>query len=490
MPVLAIRQPSLAPCSTGTPPAATSAVSRSVAIPELRGVTFFVKTSGSWPTNGSHRWKKAAAARIIVLGVLGMWPIAGSAESGTCHSVANIQQPQYRAGTAPQAELAIAPSGAVNAVEAIEIGIRQTEALEHEREKTDKLTSELGFVRTELEMARLGVMSARHEAALVWEVQLEQERNKSRQLTADVARFQEELDLARVEASDSGRTNIAMAERSLRSARDTKDALAVEQTKRRGDVDKARAAAAAADQALAQAAQQRRELESQLAQLRERGDDVARELNSRQILLEAADAKAAEEEQLRRTLQTDIASERERSVALAQELALLRSQIADRTRHPASAALGDATNVNAGAMNRTALLANDAPGVPKDRALDTTIGNIAPPTNTPGEVGVPVRPAPTGNSGRVLADEPRLLARANLLLRNADISAARTVLEHAVERGSARAAFMLAETFDVRVLQSWGARGVSGDFGKARELYERASAGGIDDAKERLRTLH
>jgi len=86
-------------------------------------------------------------------------------------------------------------------------------------------------------------------------------------------------------------------------------------------------------------------------------------------------------------------------------------------------------------------------------------------------------------------DEQRLLARANALLRQADISGARPLLEHALERGSARAAFMLAETYDARVLQSWRTRGISGDLTKARELYERARVGGIADAKERIEAL-
>jgi TPR repeat protein len=86
-------------------------------------------------------------------------------------------------------------------------------------------------------------------------------------------------------------------------------------------------------------------------------------------------------------------------------------------------------------------------------------------------------------------DEQRLLARANALLRQADISGARPLLEHALERGSARAAFMLAETYDAHVLQSWRARGISGDPTKARELYARAQAGGIEDAKAWIEVL-
>jgi TPR repeat protein len=99
------------------------------------------------------------------------------------------------------------------------------------------------------------------------------------------------------------------------------------------------------------------------------------------------------------------------------------------------------------------------------------------------------RSALAGVAPRSLADEQRLLARANALLRQADISGARQLLEHALASGSARAAFMLAETYDARVLQSWRARGVTGDPAKARELYEKAQAGGIEDAKDRIKAL-
>jgi TPR repeat protein len=90
---------------------------------------------------------------------------------------------------------------------------------------------------------------------------------------------------------------------------------------------------------------------------------------------------------------------------------------------------------------------------------------------------------------RLLVDEQRLLARAIALLREANISGARPLLEHAAQRGSARAAFMLAETYDDRVLLSWRVRGIAGDTAKARELYELAQSGGIEDAKERIKRL-
>ncbi|WP_050424632.1 hypothetical protein [Bradyrhizobium tropiciagri] len=84
----------------------------------------------------------------------------------------------------------------------------------------------------------------------------------------------------------------------------------------------------------------------------------------------------------------------------------------------------------------------------------------------------------------------RLLARASALLGQGDISAARIVLEHALETGSAQASFMLAETYDPLVLSTWKTYGTRGDVTKARELYAKALAGGIQQAKDRSVALH
>ena len=51
----------------------------------------------------------------------------------------------------------------------------------------------------------------------------------------------------------------------------------------------------------------------------------------------------------------------------------------------------------------------------------------------------------------------------------------RPLLKHALDRG--------------RVQQSWRAQGIPGDLTKARELYERAQASGIVEAKERIKEL-
>jgi hypothetical protein len=86
-------------------------------------------------------------------------------------------------------------------------------------------------------------------------------------------------------------------------------------------------------------------------------------------------------------------------------------------------------------------------------------------------------------------DLPRLMARASLLVIQGDIGAARVVLEHAAESGSASALFALAETFDPAVLSAWGTMGTQGDAARAGDLYAKALAGGVAAAKDRLAAL-
>jgi hypothetical protein len=83
----------------------------------------------------------------------------------------------------------------------------------------------------------------------------------------------------------------------------------------------------------------------------------------------------------------------------------------------------------------------------------------------------------------------RLMARASLLLSQGDIGAARIVLERAADNGSLPALLALAETYDPVVLSAWGTVGTQGDVAKARDLYGRASAGGVHEAKDRLKAL-
>jgi len=83
----------------------------------------------------------------------------------------------------------------------------------------------------------------------------------------------------------------------------------------------------------------------------------------------------------------------------------------------------------------------------------------------------------------------RLMARANTLLAQRDIASARVVLERAVDLGSAKAAFALAETYDPIVLDAWRTFGTLGDVARAKQLYAKARAGGVQEAQDRLNAL-
>jgi TPR repeat protein len=85
--------------------------------------------------------------------------------------------------------------------------------------------------------------------------------------------------------------------------------------------------------------------------------------------------------------------------------------------------------------------------------------------------------------------EDRLVTRADALLRTGDVSGARLLLERSMDAGNARAAFLLAETFDPHVLSKLGALGIRSDPNKARELYARALALGMRQAGERMQAL-
>jgi len=147
----------------------------------------------------------------------------------------------------------------------------------------------------------------------------------------------------------------------------------------------------------------------------------------------------------------------------------------------------------------TSLATTDSDPVLPDRAhsvLAPTSGE--PSDNTEGaalhERVPPPAPAAGGDQGvspppptfSMPPETSRLLSRAERLIEQGDISAARLLLERATEAGSAAAVFRLAETYDPRVLSQWRQRGIAGDIAKAQELYARAYQHGVEQAKERI----
>jgi hypothetical protein len=112
---------------------------------------------------------------------------------------------------------------------------------------------------------------------------------------------------------------------------------------------------------------------------------------------------------------------------------------------------------------------------------------ITSPTTMTASISAAGKPIKSGTAlASKLADD-RLLARADVLLRSGDVSAARLLLERSLEAGNGRAAYLLAQTFDPDMLSKLGVLGIAGDAAKAQEYYTRARSLGVSEADERIR---
>lgn len=109
---------------------------------------------------------------------------------------------------------------------------------------------------------------------------------------------------------------------------------------------------------------------------------------------------------------------------------------------------------------------------PDNPAVDSAPGLGGPPSASPQAAA-----RPGGLQHTVL------LARAERLIQSGDISGAKLVLEHLVERGDARATFLLAQTCDPRMLRTWRVHGLRPDPERASALYARAAEAGLRDPK-------
>jgi hypothetical protein len=239
-------------------------------------------------------------------------------------------------------------------------------------------------------------------------------------------------------------------------------------------------------------AKARRDIETQVALSSKAGDETAQLTQLKQ----AAESAAAE-------LQQSLQKEHDRAEALAGELASARRDIETQAALASKAGDEAAQLKQAAESAKTELRKSQerdraealAPGrestqptvgarMAAERASNSPISQAtqvaeAPATEQPAAAEVQGSP-----------EAARLLARASALLGQGNIGAARIVLERAVETGSAQASFMLAETYDPLVLSTWKTYGTRGDATKARELYAKAQAGGIQEAKDRSDALH
>jgi len=103
----------------------------------------------------------------------------------------------------------------------------------------------------------------------------------------------------------------------------------------------------------------------------------------------------------------------------------------------------------------------------------------------------PAPPAPPPPILRSLdqAEIEMLVKRSEALIAQGDIAAARLMLTRAAEAGDARAALVLAGTFDADILRKLGVLGVAGDAAQARIWYAKAAEYGSGEASRRLEQL-
>jgi len=248
-------------------------------------------------------------------------------------------------------------------------------------------------------------------------------------------------------------------------------------------------------------------LARELASVRE-NDVAARNLAAAREREDAAQALEAKKiTDARKELKQALDESERRAFALEGELASARKTIASAAK-PSNAEVTarDAASPT-GPLNRPIEGSNAASEITASITTPQSGGNItaavqvssdatpADATATAGASGQltrsnrsqPGRPQPP--SAMSSAEEATLIARAESLIRQYNFVGARLLLAHALDKGSANAAFMMAQTYDWRILRSLRAYGVRGDAAMAREFYQQAAAAGIEEAQQRVEAL-
>jgi hypothetical protein len=87
------------------------------------------------------------------------------------------------------------------------------------------------------------------------------------------------------------------------------------------------------------------------------------------------------------------------------------------------------------------------------------------------------------------AEKKRMADDAAQAIRDGDLAKARAILETSLAAGDEAAVFALAQTYDPVILSAMKIASPPADGKKARELYEKAQAAGIADARRRLAAL-
>ena len=406
--------------------------------------------------------------------------------------------------------------------------------VQKERERADTLAQDLALTRSAIHayQAQTALLAKASEGpsllkaatgddAVELQKSLQQERDRTGQLEQALAAARRDIDAQTALAANAGDevarlTQAAKAgaveqRRSMQREHERAEALAQDLSMARSTIYAYEAQAAKASGEAAQLKQAEANNTASLAQSqreRQRADQLAQDLAkaSRDLDAQTERASKATEETARikqagerdsAELRSLLQRERERAEGLERDLASAHRDNGALAAKIPSAASPPATT---GKAVREEPLA--APARPiQNRAVQDKPVQDKPVRDKPvqdqdiaarSQGGAQVNPKevkPNEVNPNEGVQAAKLVARASVLLEQGNIGAARIVLERAAEMGSARASFVLAETYDPLILPNFGTYGTQGDPTRAQNLYARAEAGGIKEAKARFEAL-
>ena len=421
------------------------------------------------------------------------------------------------------------------------------QSLQKEHDRAEALASELASAQRDIEAALASktgdeatqlkqFKQAAESAAAELRQSLQKEHDRAEALASELASAQRDIKTQAALASKTGdeatqlkqfkqaaESAAADLRQSLQKEHDRAEALASELASAQQDIKAQAALASKAGDEAAQLKQFKQAAESATAELRksqqkehDRAEALVGELAKARSDMQtqaALSSKAGDEaaqlkqaaESAKTELQQSLQKEHDKAEALAGELASARrdietqaalaSKAGDEAAQLKQAAESAKTELRASLQQERDRAEALAPG---RESTQPTIGarmaveraSNSPVSQATQVAEAPATEQPAAAEAQGSPEAARLLARASALLAQGNIGAARIVLERAVETGSAQASFMLAETYDPLVLSTWKTYGTRGDATKARELYAKAQAGGIQEAKDRSDALH
>jgi hypothetical protein len=355
--------------------------------------------------------------------------------------------------------------------------------LQQERERSARLEQDLAAARREVEAQTALAAKAGEEASRLKQASESSEAELQKSLQQERERS------ARLEQQDLAAARRDVETQTVLAAKVTKEVL---RTKLAAEADAA-------------------ELRQSMQKERERADALAHDLSMTRSALYAYEAHARKVEdeaaELRQaaasgtlSLRESAQDGRDQARRPEQDLVTARRGLDTRVASAARASEEVARTSQAAERDSASLRSSPQQERPQVEQLEpapnaVTVGSIARDRQTENAKSIAdwspaagVRSDAQPNSKKP-AVGAALLARASALLRQGDISAARIVLERAVEMGSVQASFSLAETYDPLILAKWRTLGTRGDAVRAQDLYAKADAAGMKEAKARIEAL-